>query len=89
MSNNAFWCTILGSVLTFVLLLAVSLMALDVYRDCQYMKAGYTRQMLPGHSWPEWVKAEPAPRTPPAAYNYNDIAVPIAMPLCGKMETAK
>lgn len=59
MSDNAFWCTMVGAVLVFVLLLVVSIMTLDVYRDCRYIEAGYTRQMLPGNSWPEWVKGSP------------------------------
>lgn len=56
MSDNAKWCTVLGTLLAFVLLLVVSLVALDVYRDCCYIEAGYTRSTVPGHDWPIWVK---------------------------------
>ncbi len=56
MSNNAFWCTMVGSLLAFVLLLVVSIVSIDAYRDCRYIEAGYTRQMLPGHPCPVWTK---------------------------------
>lgn len=86
MSDNAFWCTMVLGIIGLVISAIVAGMAIDAYRDCQYIKAGYTRKTLQGHDWPQWVKEEPASQTPPAVY---DIATPIAVPLCGKMETAK
>lgn len=37
----------------------VTLVAIDAYRDCQYIKAGYTHKMLPGACRPQWVKEPP------------------------------
>ena len=34
----------------------VASMAINAYRDCQFIKAGYTRKVLPGHHCPQWVK---------------------------------
>lgn len=87
MSNNVFWCSLVLGILGLLASAIMAGMAIDAYRDCRFIEAGYTRQMLPGHSWPEWVKAEPASRTPPVTY--NDSVTPIAVPLCGKTETAK
>lgn len=34
----------------------VTCVAIDAYRDCRYIEAGYTHKMLPGESYPQWVK---------------------------------
>lgn len=57
MSNNVFWCVIVTSLMTLIATVTITGIAIDAYRDCQYIKAGYTRAVLPGHSWPEWVKS--------------------------------
>ena len=49
------WCIVVVAVLLAIVALVLGGMGIDAYRDCQYIKAGYTRKMLPGHSWPEWV----------------------------------
>lgn len=55
MRDNVFWCVIITSLMTLIATVTITGIAIDAYRDCQYIKAGYTRKMLPGHSWPEWV----------------------------------
>ena len=35
---------------------AVVCMAIDAYRDCWFIEAGYTYKTLPGASCPYWVK---------------------------------
>lgn len=42
-------------------------MAIHAYRDCQFIKAGYTRKVLPGSYQPQWVKEQPFER-----YNSSD-----------------
>lgn len=37
----------------------VACMAISTYRDCQFIKAGYTRKVLPGSYDPQWVKERP------------------------------
>ena len=49
----------LGAILVGVGLMCATVFAcraLDVYRDCQYIKAGYTHKTLPGGYRPQWVK---------------------------------
>ena len=58
MSDEAFWCTLILGVLSLLVFAIVAGLAIDAYRDCQYIKAGYTKQVLPGHSWPVWVRKE-------------------------------
>ena len=58
MSDEAFWCTIILGVLGLGASAIVACMAIDAYRDCRYIKAGYTKQVLPGHNWPVWVRKE-------------------------------
>lgn len=60
MSSNARFCIMLGSVLAFVLLLALVLDGLYTIRVCSYVEAGYTQESLPGYSYPTWVKKGPA-----------------------------
>lgn len=67
MSDNAMWCTLVLGIVGLVLSTIVAGMAIYAYRDCRYIEAGYTRQVLPGHSWPEWVKGnQPVGATEPA-----------------------
>ena len=58
MSDNAFWCTLILGVLGLVVSAIAVGMVIDAYRVCRYINAGYTRQMLPGHNWPVWVRKE-------------------------------
>lgn len=37
-------------------------MAINAYRDCQFIKAGYTRDVLPGSYSPQWIKKQPCER---------------------------
>lgn len=37
----------------------VACVAIDAYRDCQFIKAGYVRKTLPGYGYPQWVKEQP------------------------------
>lgn len=50
------WCVIVVAVLLSVVAIVLGCVAIDAYRDCRYIEAGYTLQMLPGYSWPKWVK---------------------------------
>lgn len=59
MSNNTGWVVIVGLVATMITTIAVTAIVVDGYRDCQYIKAGYTHRTLPGHDWPQWVKESP------------------------------
>lgn len=59
MSDNAFWCTMVLGIIGLVLSAIVAGMAIDAYRDCRYIEAGYTRKTLQGHDWPQWVKGSP------------------------------
>ena len=34
----------------------VACVAIDAYRDCRFIEAGYTYRTLPGASCPHWVK---------------------------------
>lgn len=40
----------------------VASLAINAYRDCQFIKAGYTREVLPGSRIPQWVKRQPCER---------------------------
>ena len=58
MSDNTFWTVIVCSVVTMIASIAITAIVVDGYRDCQYIKVGYTRKTLQGHDWPQWVKEE-------------------------------
>lgn len=58
MSNNAFWCTLILGILGLVVSAIIAGVAIDAYRDCRYIEAGYTKQVLPGYSWPVWARKE-------------------------------
>ena len=47
-------CTLMGVIAAIVVLTV----GLSMYRDIRYIEAGYTQKMLPGHSWPVWVKEQ-------------------------------
>jgi len=59
MSDNTFWCTVVLGIIGLVVSTIVGLTAIDAYRDCRYIEAGYTRTTVPGHDWPIWVKGSP------------------------------
>lgn len=59
MSNNTGWVVVICSVIAMIATIAVTAIVVDGYRDCQYIKAGYTRKTLQGHDWPQWVKESP------------------------------
>lgn len=54
-SEFKFELTALLVLLCSVLATVVACTAIDAYRDCQYIKAGYTHKKLPGYSRPQWV----------------------------------
>lgn len=56
MSDNAKVCTILVTVLAFILMLAVALDGLYTLRIYRYVEAGYTQATVPGYNGPIWVK---------------------------------
>ena len=56
MSNNTSWVVIIGLVVAMIAAISVTAIVVDGYRDCQYIKAGYTKKMLPGCACPAWVK---------------------------------
>jgi len=59
MSDKTFWLAIVCSVLAMITTISVTAIVVDGYRDCQYIKAGYTRKTLQGYDWPQWVKESP------------------------------
>ena len=62
MSNNTSWVVIIGLVVAMIAAISVTAIVVDGYRDCQYIKAGYTRKTLPGCCYPKWVKESPDDR---------------------------
>lgn len=59
MSNNTGWVVVICSVIAMIVTISVTAIVVDGYRDCQYIKAGYTRKTLQGYDWPQWVKESP------------------------------
>lgn len=59
MGIHAAWCTVVALVVFMIVVISVTAIIVDGYRDCQYIKAGYTRKTLPGYSYPKWVKESP------------------------------
>lgn len=59
MNDNTFWLALACSVITMITSIAITAIVVDGYRDCQYIKAGYTRKTLQGYDWPQWVKESP------------------------------
>ena len=59
MNDNTFWLAIVCSVITMVTSISIAAIVVDGYRDCQYIKAGYTRKVLKGYCRPQWVKDSP------------------------------
>lgn len=55
-SNFKFGMAVLLMVLGLLFAMIVACMAIHAYRDCQFIKAGYTRKVLPGSYNPQWVK---------------------------------
>jgi len=56
MGIHAATCTIVALAVFLVVSITLTAIITDAYRDCQYIKAGYTMKTLPGYSWPRWVK---------------------------------
>lgn len=55
-NNFKFGMTVLLMVLGLLFAMIVACVAICAYRDCQFIKAGYTRKVLPGSYHPQWVK---------------------------------
>jgi hypothetical protein len=53
------WFVLALAVLIGLFSTIITAIVVDGYRDCKYIEAGYTQKMLPGHSWPVWVKEAP------------------------------
>jgi hypothetical protein len=53
---NTSVCVIVVAVLLSIVAIVLGCTGIDAYRDCRFIEAGYTQQMLPGYSWPKWVK---------------------------------
>lgn len=58
MIDSNFKCGLTAILVATGLLCAtvVACVAIDAYRDCRFIKAGYTYKTLPGTSYPRWVK---------------------------------
>lgn len=58
MIDSDFKLMLAASLIAMGLLCAtvVACMAIDAYRDGWFIKAGYTHKMMPGASYPYWVK---------------------------------
>lgn len=50
------WCVVVVAILLAVVAIVLGCVGIETYRDCRYIEAGYTRRMMPGYSWPQWVK---------------------------------
>ena len=59
MSNSTGWVVMVCSAIAMIAAISITAIVVDGYRDCQYIKAGYTMKTLPGYSWPKWVKDSP------------------------------
>jgi len=62
MNSNTGLVVIVGLVVAMITAISVTAIVVDGYRDCQYIKAGYTRKTLPGCCYPKWVKESPDDR---------------------------
>ena len=58
-NNFKFGMAVLLVVMGILFATIVACMAIHAYRDCQFIKAGYTRRVLPGCYSPQWVKDQP------------------------------
>lgn len=56
MSDNTQQCIIMCTLMLSLVAVIVACVAIDAYRDCRYIEAGYTRVTLPGADFPQWVK---------------------------------
>lgn len=57
-NNFKLGMTVLLTVIGLLFATIVAGMAIHAYRDCRFIKAGYTRKMLPGSHTPQWVKEQ-------------------------------
>lgn len=55
-NNFKFGMAVLLMVMGLLFATIVASVAICAHRDCQFIKAGYTRKVLPGSSCPQWVK---------------------------------
>ena len=62
MGVHAACCTVVALVVFMIMAISITAIVVDGYRDCQYIKAGYTRKTLPGCCYPKWVKESPDDR---------------------------
>lgn len=61
-NNFKFGMAVLLKVLGLLFAMLVACVAICAYRDCQFIKAGYTRKVLPGNCSPQWVKDQSCER---------------------------
>lgn len=61
-NNFKFGMAVLLKVLGLLFATIVACVAICTYRDYQFIKAGYTRRVLPGNCCPQWVKDQPCER---------------------------
>ena len=61
-NNFKFGMSVLLAGIGLLFTTIVAGMAIHAYRDCQFIKAGYTRKVLPGSYCPQWVKEQPCER---------------------------
>lgn len=61
-NNFKFGMAVLLAVVGLLFATVVAGMAIRAYMDCRFIKAGYTRKMLPGCYHPQWVKEPPCGR---------------------------
>lgn len=61
-NNFKFGMAVLLIVIGLLFAMIVACTAICAYRDCQFIKAGYTRKVLPGDRSPQWVKDQSCER---------------------------
>lgn len=60
--NFKFGMAVLLTVIGLLFATIIAGMAIHAYRDCLFIKAGYTRKVLPGCHCPQWVKEQSCER---------------------------
>lgn len=58
MSNNAFWVIVVSVIAGCITTMLLGAMATNLVATRWYVRAGYTKTTLPGHSEIVWVKEE-------------------------------
>ena len=56
MSDNAFWATIVSVIAVCLTTMILGAMVMNLATTRWYVRAGYTKTMLPGHCGGVWVK---------------------------------